>query len=128
MNKLKEIRLALRRRYAPRTNYRKIFKEWDTGNLGEISVYDAHNMINKLSIPINIDETRALVSSSNTRGTESLDMQEFMHLIFNDNEELNLKVKNISSNLKKQNKKIYFFMKNLIFQIRMTDSKQKEKN
>jgi len=55
-------------------------------------------MINKLSIPINIDETRALISSSNKRGTETLDLQEFLHLIFNDNDELNLKVSKIASN------------------------------
>lgn len=65
--------------------------------MGEISIVDAHNMINKLSIPINIDETRSLISSSNKRGTETLNLQEFMHLIFNDNDELNLKIKNISS-------------------------------
>jgi len=97
INNIKEIRLALRRRYVPRRNYRKIFKEWDKANIGEISLNDAHNMINKLSIPINIDETRALISSSNTRGTETLNMEEFMHLIFNDNDELNLKVQKISS-------------------------------
>lgn len=89
--------MALRRRYVPRTNYRKIFKEWDKANLGEITIFDAHNMINRLSIPINLDETRALISSSNQRGNETLDMQEFMHLIFNDNDELNLKVKTITS-------------------------------
>lgn len=97
IKKINEIRLALRRRYVPRRNYRRIFKEWDKENMGEISIKDACNMINKLSIPINFDETRALVSSSNKRGTETLNLQEFMHLIFNDNDELNLKIKNISS-------------------------------
>ncbi len=97
LNKIKEIRLALRRRYVPRSNIRRIFKEWDKTNHGEISINDAYKMINKLSIPINIDETRALISSSNKRGTETLDLQEFLHLIFNDNDELNLKVSEISS-------------------------------
>lgn len=97
IKKLHEIRLALRRRYVPRRNYGRIFKQWDKANMGEISLIDAHDMINNLSIPINIDETRALVSSSNKRGTETLNLQEFMHLIFNDNDELNLKIKNISS-------------------------------
>lgn len=89
--------MALRRRYAPRSDIRKIFKEWDKANLGEISIIDVHSMINKLSIPINIDETRALISSSNNRGSEALNMIEFMHLVFNDNDELNLKIKNLSS-------------------------------
>ena len=90
ITKLKEIRLALRRRYANRSNFRKIFKEWDKSSKGEISVYDAHFMINQLSIPINYNETRALIASSNTRNTESLNMEEFIHLIFNDNPALNV--------------------------------------
>ena len=88
--KLLEIRLALRRRYANRTNFRKIFKEWDNTAQGEISVYDAHKMINNLNIPINYNETRALIASSNQRGTEALNLKEFMHLIFSDNPALNV--------------------------------------
>ena len=45
-------------------------------------------MINRLNIPINYNETRALIASSNKRGTESLNLEEFMHLIFSDNEAL----------------------------------------
>jgi hypothetical protein len=54
-------------------------------------------MINDLSIPINIDETRALISSSNKRKSENLNVEEFMHLIFNENDEFNLRVKHINS-------------------------------
>jgi len=93
--KIKEIRLALRRRYASRTNFRKIYKEWDFVNMGEIGVYTAHKMINSLCIPINFNETRALIASSNKRHTETLNMEEFMHLIFNDNNALNLDLKNL---------------------------------
>ena len=93
IKKLQEIRLALRRRYANRTNFRKIFKEWDHSISGEISVYDAHEMINAFSIPINYNETRALIASSNKRETETLNMEEFMHLIFNDNIELKVNLK-----------------------------------
>ena len=88
LKKVQEIRLALRRRYANRTNIRKIFKEWDLNAVGEITLYSAHDMINRLNIPINYNETRALIASSNTRGTESLNLEEFMHLIFSDNEAL----------------------------------------
>ena len=88
INKIQEIRLALRRRYASRKDIRKIFKEWETTGLGEITVYSAHDMINRLSIPINYNETRALIASSNTRGTETLNLEEFFHLIFSDNEAL----------------------------------------
>ena len=88
LKKVQEIRLALRRRYANRTDFRKIFKEWDLNAIGEITVYSAHDMINRLNIPINYNETRALIASSNTRGTETLNLAEFMHLIFSDNEAL----------------------------------------
>ena len=88
LKKIQEIRFALRRRYANRTDIRKIFKEWDMNCMGEITLYSAHDMINGLNIPINYNETRALIASSNTRGTESLNLEEFIHLIFSDNEAL----------------------------------------
>ena len=80
--------MALRRRYANRTDFRKIFKEWDLKAIGEITVYSAHDMINRLCIPINYNETRALIASSNSRGTETLNLEEFIQLIFSDNEAL----------------------------------------
>ena len=88
LKKIQEIRMALRRRYESRTDFRKIFKEWDLNAIGEITVYSAHDMINRLCIPINYNETRALIATSNTRGTESLNLEEFIHLIFSDNEAL----------------------------------------
>ncbi len=88
LKKIQEIRLALRRRYANRTDFRKIFKEWDLNAIGEITVYSAHDMINRLCIPINYNETRALIASSNSRGTETLNLEEFIQLIFSDNEAL----------------------------------------
>ena len=93
IKKLKEIRLALRRRYASRTDFRKIFKEWARSMGSEITVYDAHNMINNFSIPINFNETRALIASSNQRGTENLNLKEFFHLIFGDNDALEVDLK-----------------------------------
>ena len=95
LKKVQEIRLALRRRYANRTDFRKIFKEWDLNAIGEITVYSAHDMINRLNIPINYNETRALIASSNTRGTETLNLEEFMHLIFSDNEALKVDLKKL---------------------------------
>ena len=95
LKKVQEVRLALRRRYANRTDFRKIFKEWDLNAIGEITVYSAHDMINRLNIPINYNETRALIASSNTRGTETLNLEEFMHLIFSDNEALKVDLKKL---------------------------------
>ena len=93
IKKLKEIRLALRRRYASRTDFRKIFKEWARSMGSEITVYDAHKMINNFSIPINFNETRALIASSNQRETDSLNLKEFFHLIFGDNDALEVDLK-----------------------------------
>ena len=90
LEKIQEIRFALRRRYANRTDIRKIFKEWDINCMGEITLYSAHDMINRLNIPINYNETRALIASSNTRGTETLNLEEFIHLIFSDNKALQI--------------------------------------
>ena len=130
LEKIQEIRFALRRRYANRTNIRKIFKEWDINCMGEITLYSVHDMINRLNIPINYNETRALIASSNTRGTESLNLEEFIHLIFSDNEALQINLdelqykdeklyeegidaENIKNNMKKSileiNKTKFFF-------------------
>jgi hypothetical protein len=95
INKIKEIRLALRRRYANRSSIRKIFKDWDNLSAGEINLYNAHNMINKLGIPINYNETLALIASSNKRHSESLNLEEFIHLIFSDNNALDLDLEKI---------------------------------
>ena len=95
LKKIQEIRLALRRRYANRTNFRKIFQDWQRSAQGEITVYDAHHMINDLNIPINYNETRALISSANKRGKFSLNLEEFMSLIFSDNPLLKIDLSNI---------------------------------
>ena len=103
LRKIQNIRLLLRKRYSSRDDIRKIFKEWDLNAAGEISLYSVHEMINRLSIPINFNETRALIASSNTRGTESLNMEEFIHLIFSDNEILKVDL----GKLKYKDEKLY---------------------
>lgn len=94
VKKVNDIRLALRKRYAYRINFRKIFKDWDRNDKGEISIFDAKDMINRFGIPINFNETRALFLSCSTRNTETLNMQEFMNLISSDNEALKFDGKN----------------------------------
>lgn len=93
LKKIKEIRLALRRRYANRTHIRKLFKNWDVSGNGFISLYDAHSMINKLAIPINFNETRALIASTSNEGVLKLD--DFVSLIYNDNQTLNVNLDKI---------------------------------
>jgi Ca2+-binding EF-hand superfamily protein len=93
----------LRRRYATRQNYRQIFKGWDISSHGEISTEDAIKMIKKLEIPINYNECRALISTANVRDTETLNLQEFINLIFSDNPQLDIDLKKI----KYKDEKIY---------------------
>lgn len=82
-NRIKDIRMELRRRYENRNSMQKVFKEWDLTLTGEVSVYDIHSMINnRLNIPINIHEAQALVDYSNKRRTNALNIEEFIHLIY----------------------------------------------
>ena len=88
IDKIKEIRLAIRRRYGNRKNITKIFQQWARTFHNKITVYDAYKMINSLNIPINYKETRAFIASGSNFGNEYLNLDEFSNLIFNKNEEL----------------------------------------
>ena len=88
MNKIKEIRQLIRRRYGNRKNINKIFQQWARTFPNKITVYDAYKMINSLNIPINYNETRAFIASGSNFGNEYLSLDEFSNLIFNKNEEL----------------------------------------
>ena len=89
LEKIREIRLALRRRYSNRNNFSKIFKEWDKSNKGVIGVIDAHKMINNLGIPINFNEARAFIASINKENKENLDIESFMHMVFTEDQSRN---------------------------------------
>jgi Ca2+-binding EF-hand superfamily protein len=54
--KVKDIRRALRRRYATRTNFQKIFSQWDNESKGHIEVKDIHRMMNNMGLKVNLDE------------------------------------------------------------------------
>ena len=88
MNKIKEIRQLIRRRYGNRKNVNKIFQQWARTFPNKITVYDAYKMINSLNIPINYNETRAFIASGSNFGNEFLSLDEFSNLIFNKNEDL----------------------------------------
>ncbi len=83
MNKIVELRQAIRRRYGYRKKPNKIFQQWARTFPNKITVYDAYKMINSLNIPINYNETRALIASGSNQGNEYLNMEEFSNLIFN---------------------------------------------
>ena len=87
MNKIIELRQALRRRYGNRKKPNKIFQQWAKTFPNKITVYDAYKMINSLNIPINYNETRALIASGSNQGNKFLNVEEFSNLIFNKNED-----------------------------------------
>lgn len=62
--KVKDIRRALRRRYATRTNFQKIFTQWDADSKGQIDVQDIHKMMNKMGLKVNLDEAQVLLISA----------------------------------------------------------------
>ena len=86
--KVKEIRQAIRKRYGNRKKANKIFQQWARTFPDKITVYDAYKMINALNIPINYNETKALIASASTMGNEFLNYEDFSNLIFNKYENL----------------------------------------
>ena len=90
LEKVVDIRRTIRRRYANRSNFRSIFNQWDRDSLGVIRPQDIHFMVNQLGIPINIDEARVLVASANQSASGALNLDEFLQLIFDDSNRLNV--------------------------------------
>lgn len=62
LEKVKEIRRTLRRRYTNRKNFQKIFSQWDQDSRGTISLKNMIDMLKQLSININLNEARVLLA------------------------------------------------------------------
>ena len=95
LEKVKEIRRAIRRRYANRKNFKNIFTAWDEDSQGVLSVKNVYNMVQKLGLNINTYEAQVLVASADRNGNGHLSLDEFLDLIFNDNTMLNIDLKKI---------------------------------
>ena len=95
--KVREIRRAIRRRYANRKNFQKIFSLWDEDGKGVISVTNVYNMIRKFGLAINENEAKVLVASADREATGSLKLDEFMELIFNDTDVFNVNMKSLKA-------------------------------
>jgi len=95
IQKVKEIRRAIRRRYGNRSNYHKIFNQWDRHRKGFIDLTDLHYMINKLGISTNTQEARVLMASHDHAGQQRLTMEEFMDLIFSTDDNMNVDLKKL---------------------------------
>ncbi|CAD8119799.1 unnamed protein product [Paramecium sonneborni] len=98
LEKVRDIKRSIRRRYANRKNFQKIFNSWDEDANGAISVKNLYNMVNKMGININQDEAKVLLASADKDGSNDLGMDEFMDLIFNDKDILNVDFKQLDTN------------------------------
>lgn len=88
--KVRDIRRALRRRYATRNNFQKIFSQWDASSKGFINYSDIHQMMNKMGLKVNPEEAQVLLISADQDKDNNLSMNEFMDLIFSQNDALNV--------------------------------------
>jgi hypothetical protein len=82
-----DIRRALRRKYASRTNLHRIFNQWDRGNKSGISIQDLFHGLNKIGITTSLDQATALHSVAiQTDDDPNLSLQEFSDLLFTNEE------------------------------------------
>ena len=95
LEKIKEIRRIIRRKYGARGNFQKIFNQWDGESKGSVTVRNVYDMMQRFGININIDESRVLVASADHDRTNDLNLDEFLELIFTDNEALNVDLRMI---------------------------------
>lgn len=95
LQKVREVKRAIRRRYANQKNLLKVFKRWDADNAGRISVKNVYDMVKRLGLKINFDEARVLVASADRRNSQSLCLDEFLDLIYNKDDAMNVNLANL---------------------------------
>ena len=95
--KLNSIRNKIFNRLRTHHNPKAIFIKWQNDYLNnrELSIYDLHKIINDLGIPINYNESLALISSVNKRNTDKLNYEEFKSLLLDDDSKIDLDLSNI---------------------------------
>ena len=99
LEKVREIRRAIRRRYGNRGNIQKIFNLWDEDHHGVITAKNVYNMVNKLGLNINFDEARVLIASADKDESSDLKLDEFLDLIYNKDDILNVNFDKLSSKI-----------------------------
>lgn len=97
LEKVREAKRVIRRKYANRKNMQKIFAAWDADRTGYISLENLYNMTKILGLNLNYDENRVLLASADRKGTGTLGLDEFFDLIHNKDDALNVDLENLSS-------------------------------
>ena len=95
LKKIREVRRAIRRRYANQKNFQKIFNLWDEDHEGQLSAKNVINMLSKMGLKLNEAEAQTLIASADQTGNAKLSLDEFLDLIFNDNDMLNINLKKL---------------------------------
>ena len=96
LKRVRDVRREIRRRYVRAKNYQKIFNRWDLDHTGRVSAQNMYDMCHKINIDITKEEARVLLASANKSRTGQLSPDEFLDLIFNDANILNLDVSQIN--------------------------------
>lgn len=99
LEKVREAKRVLRRRYASRKNFFSIYNAWDSDHKGYISLENVYNMCKKLGLNLNVDESRVLLASANKTGSGFLPLDEFLDLIYNKDDVLNVDLDQLASNV-----------------------------
>ena len=94
---VKDIRRALRRKYASRSNIERIFQQWDRKHTGAVSAEDICAGLNKIGIRASLEEAMALKASAAKDANGNLNLQEFSDLIFSADENLNVDLSAINA-------------------------------
>jgi Ca2+-binding EF-hand superfamily protein len=105
LKKVRDIRRAIRRRYATRKNASKLFHAWDLKQQKKIDTEDVVNMVNKMGIKINKNEAYVLLKSADINADDFLDIEEFINLIHSTNEALDVNLRELAPLSNEINKK-----------------------
>ena len=104
---LGDIRRALRRKYASRTNLHRIFNQWDRGNKGGISAQDLFYGLNKIGLTTTLDQATALHAQATQIDSDpNLCLQEFSDLLFNSDETFTANLTNVNATDKAEEAKL----------------------
>ena len=98
-----DIRRALRRKYASRSNLHRIFTQWDRGTKGGITVQDLYHGLNRIGITTSLDQATALHACATQTDTDpNLSLQEFSDLLFCNDENFTANLKAIPATEKSE--------------------------
>ena len=97
LEKVREAKRVLRRKYGNRVNMYKIYHAWDAENKGRVSIDNFYSMAKKLGLNLNYDEARVLLASADKNGKGNLTLDEFFDLVNNKDDALNVDLDNLSS-------------------------------